>query len=321
MNDKKKHNQALVRGIRLLFLVIIFSGLITILIRQYLYVFSDQAVINTEIISMGSATNGELVIDDAFQPGAVVAKQTILFKIVNPRFGNTTSAAQFNLLQIHIDSIKEERLVLKKVKKKCRKDVERFRALLPSGAVSQREVEAVENELEVINAQIQSKKVQLSHLRKRFSEASEQLQLYKESIVKMPFDGIIWTQLKKNREMVDINDDVIQIINSSNIWVDAFFHEKHSNIIRPGVKVTVKEVGGERRSWTGEVMFVRAGVGRFEFNESIEIPPELLRRRVVAARIKVDWHEVFSSAEFGGVGRSVTVSIGNGIFHSQNNMR
>lgn len=106
---------------------------------------------------------------------------------------------------------------------------------------------------------------------------------------------------------VNTNDEVLQIVNPQDVWVDAFFSEQFAAKLQSGMRVIVRDIGS-KKIWDGEVVFIRGGSGRVVYDAAIEIPPAVLSRRLVAVRVKVDWKGEFKAPEFYGVGRSMTVS-------------
>lgn len=291
--------------IRLTVIITVVVVLSYMIVKECRMLSSEQALINTEIISIHSPISGVVNMNDVVL-GVAYPKAYALFKVNNPCFGNVESTAQFNYLQNLIDVINNELIQNVLYREKYIADQRRFRILQVVGGVSRRDLEEVENSLTVIDNVIEKKREQLKHLQERFLEAQQQMNLQKEYEVLMPFNGVLWAVVKKNNEIVNANDEVIQIIDPKKIWVDAFFHEKYVKKLRPGNKVIVREIGS-RREWPGEIMFVRAGAGRFVFNSLLVEPPDLMKKRLVVARIRVVWQDAFTPEEFNGVGRGVVV--------------
>ncbi|MDD5746373.1 MAG: HlyD family efflux transporter periplasmic adaptor subunit [Candidatus Omnitrophica bacterium] len=291
--------------IRLAVIMTVVAMLIYMVVKECRMLSSEQALINTEIISIHSPISGIIHMNDIVL-GSACPKDYPLFKVNNPCFGNVESTAQFTYLQNLIDVTNAELRQNVVQREKYVADQQRFKTLEAVGGVSRRDLEGVENALAVIDSAIEKKSEQLQHQRERLSEARQQMDLQKEAEVLMPLDGVIWAVVKKNNEMINANDEVIQVIDPKKILVDAFFHEKYVKKLSPGKKVVVREIGS-RRQWTGEIMFVRAGAGRFTFNSLLVDPPDLMKKRLVEVRIRVEWQDAFTPGEFNGVGRGVVV--------------
>ena len=295
----------LLQLVRLTIIITVLAVLGYMIVNECRMLSSEQALINTEIISIHSPIPGIIHMNDIIL-GAVYPKDHLLFRINNPCFGNVESTAQFTFLQNLIDVTNNELCQNIVYREKYAADQQRFKTLQAVGGVSRRDLEEVENSLAVIDSVIEKKREQLKHQEERLLEAQQQMELQKGSEVCMPLEGIIWSVVKKNNEMIDANDEVIQVIDPRKIWVDAFFHEKYVRQLQPGRQVVVREIGS-RRQWEGRIIFVRAGAGRFTFNSLLVDPPDLMKRRLVAVRIRVEWENAFVPEEFSGVGRGVVV--------------
>ena len=68
----------------------------------------------------------------------------------------------------------------------------------------------------------------------RVKEMAGQSALQKESVVTMPADGLVWTISGKPGEQMDANHLVMEVINPSHIWVDAFFAERQRQRVAAG---------------------------------------------------------------------------------------
>ena len=313
---RQKKWRLLLYSFRLIFALTIVLFFSFMVLKSFFIFSSEQAVINTKIISLRSPIAGNISIAD-ITPGTLFPKDYSVFQVKNPRFGNIESAAQYNYLQNLIDNIESEIAQNSVYREKHELDYQRFQELEKIGGVSKRDFEEVENTLAVLNTIIENKEKQLDHLRQRFAEAERQLNLQKECTVLMPGEGVIWAIVKKNGVHVNANDEIIQIIDPGYIWVDAFFSEKYAKKLRPGITVTVREIGSKRK-WKGTVIFIRAGIDRVTYNAPVAIPPQKTKKRLIVARIKVNWDESFTPAEFHGVGRSVVVTLKNNSLNNGN---
>lgn len=299
------------------------------------FVTSEQAFINTRVITLRSPISGTV----RFSPldiGQSLKRGQKVFYVSNPRFGNTESNTQYNSLQNLIDGVENEVVENELLTQKYEADYKKYKPKFPFnlpfiyslftqvsyapiyqnpnqylleevGAVSKRDYRQIKETLAILKATGEIKKRQLEHLRQRFEEIGHQLELQKSAKIVAPCSSVIWSLLARNGEQVDMGNEVMQIVNPDDIWVDAFFSERFAAILHPGMRVTVSAIGSKDKL-EGEIAFIRSGTGRVIYNAAVEMPPMVLARRLVAVRIKVDWHNKFKATEFYGVGRSMIVS-------------
>ncbi len=284
----------------------ILALLIVVIIRKCFFITSDQAFINTKLVTLRAPITGIMNFSELNIGTPVKMRQSIL-EVFNPRFGNTESNSQYNTLQNIIDNVENEIAQNKLYIQRYEVDYKRFFSLKEVGAVAKRDFEEIENTLNVLKTTSENKKKQLAHLQQRFEDIGRQLELQKSSNVTAPCNGVVWAVLAKDGEHVDTGDELIQLVNLNDVWVDAFFSERFAAMLRPGMRVTVSAIGSKDKC-DGEIVFIRGGTGRVMYNTAVEIPPMALTRRLIAVRVKVDWHNQFAASEFYGVGRSMVVS-------------
>lgn len=300
---KTKH---FVKSIKIFLGVFVVLLLILIIGKKCFFITSEQAFINTKLITLRSPITGIVRFSEP-KVGALLEEGVAVFEVSNPLFGNTESNTQYNLLQNLIDNLENEISQNTLYIKKYEVDYQRFSRLKEVGGVARRDFDEVENKLSVLKATVENEQKQLAHLRQRFKEMESQLQLQKGIKVTAPCNGVVWAVLSKEGEHVDIGDEVIQMVNPEEVWVDAFFSERFAARLRPGMGVKVYALGSNEK-WDGEIVFIRGGSGRVMYNSAVEIPPAALTRRLVAVRIKIDWQDKFNASEFYGIGRSMVVS-------------
>lgn len=292
--------------IRLLLSICIVSMLGIVIVRKCFYITSEQAFINTKLVTLRSPITGIIQFSEV-TIGASVEEKQVLFKVSNPRFGNTESNTQYNNLQNLIDTVDNEIAQDMLHIQKYEVDYQRFERLKKVGGVAERDFEEIANSLSVLKAAVENKKKQRAHLQQCFEEMKHQLELQKDSVVIAPCRGVVWAVLTKDGEHVNVGDEIMQIVNPQDVWVDAFFSEGFAARLSPDMRVIVRAIGS-KNIWDGEIAFIRGGSGRVMYNAAIEIPPTVLSRRLVAVRVKVDWRGEFKASEFYGIGRSMTVS-------------
>ena len=299
------HGNLFFHLLKLILIIIIVGFLCVIVFQKFLYISSEQAFINTKLITMRSPIEGEIHLADA-AVGSFVNKDHPVFEVFNPRFGNTNSNSQHNFLKARIDKIENDIARDTLNAERLETDHQRYEKLKDIGAVSLQEFDEIDSSLKILKTTMQNKKTQLTYLKERLEETSHQLDLLKKSVVSAPSHGVIWAILKKDGEHVDANDEVMQLIDPGAVWIDAFFSERYAEQLKPGDQVLVNPIGSDE-SRTGEIVFIRGGSGRITYDSAIEIPPKAISRRLIAARIKVNWERRFGVSEFYGIGRSIRV--------------
>ncbi len=266
---------------------------------------SEQAVINAEIIQIRTPITGELVIGDV-RPGMLVKKGDVLFEVRNARFGDRESVAQYNGLQNLVESVQAELLGAKNEHELAEIASERTERLWKAQLIPRIEKEQAAKRVVMAKALVAAKEEQLTRSRERTAEMEKQMEMQKASIVTIPEDGLIWSITGKSGEQVDSNKLVMEVLNPTRIWVDAFFAERHAQELRPGLPAKIRSLDSTLE-WSGNMQSIRAGVGRFAYDTTVAVPPPEMAKRMIAVRVEAGWDRPFSPVEFYGVGRSVEV--------------
>jgi multidrug resistance efflux pump len=301
---------SLFRILRVTVLVLVLIALAVWLRNILTSLESEQAVINAEIIQIRTPITGVLEIDDV-RPGMLLAKGQPLFKIVNPRFGDRETVAQFNTLQTQVESLRAELASARRELEVADVEQKRARRLYKAEVIARVEKELAETRFVTLRQLVDIKTEQLARTVKRSQEMEAQMKLQKESVVTMPADGLIWTITGKNGEHANSNALVMEVINPSRIWVDAFFAERHAKELKPGLPAMIRSLDSTA-SWQGRLESIRAGVGRLAYDTTVAVPPPEMAKRQIAVRVDVNWERPFSAVEFFGVGRSVEVKFAKG---------
>jgi multidrug resistance efflux pump len=303
---------SLLRILRITVLVLVLIGAAIWLRSILTSLESEQAVINAEIIQIRTPIAGVLEIDD-LRPGMLLAKGQLLFKIENPRFGDRETVAQFNTLQTQVESLRAELASVRRELEVAGVEQERARRLYRAEVIARVEKELAETRFVTLRQLVNVKTGQLDRTAKRAQDMEAQMKLQEASVVTMPADGLIWSITGKSGEQANSNALVMEVINPSRIWVDAFFAERHAKELKPGLRAAIRSLDSTA-SWRGHLESIRAGVGRIAYDTTVAIPPPEMAKRQIAVRVDVDWEPPFSAAEFFGVGRSVEVKFvkGNG---------
>jgi multidrug resistance efflux pump len=291
--------------VRLSLLVVVIAILGVIIASKVFYTTSDQAFINTKLVTLRAPITGIVKYSD-IKIGDFVSRASEVFTVSNPRFGNSEIQTQYNNLQDRIDTIGVEIDQNKLLAENYEREFKRYQELVKVGAAPARQRDEIENSLKLAKSIVENKTSQLTHLKEQFAGVDAQLKLQKGGSIVSPVDGVIWSMLSKDGEYVTMGNEIIQLVNPQQIWIDAFFGEKFAEKLRPGMKVGIKAIGLNEH-WIGEIVFIRGGSGRVVYDAAVEIPPKALSSRLVAVRIKVDWENKFKASEFYGIGRSMSV--------------
>ncbi len=302
--------RSLFRILRVTVLVLVLIALAMWLKNILTSLESEQAVINAEIIQIRTPITGVLEIDEV-RPGMLLPKGQPLFQIENPRFGDRETVAQFNTLQTQVESLQAELASVRRELEVANVEQERARRLYKAEVIARMEKELAETRFVTLRKLEDVKTEQLARMAKRAQEMEAQMKMQKEALVTMPTDGLIWSITGKSGEQANSNTLVMEVINPSRIWVDAFFAERHAKELKPGLPATIRSLDSTA-SWRGHLESIRAGVGRIAYDTTVAIPPPEMAKRQIAVRVDVDWQPPFGAVEFFGVGRSVEVKFVKG---------
>lgn len=297
------------RSLRITLLLLVLIGLAVKVRSSYTSVQSEQGVINAEIVQIRTPIGGELQME-SLRPGAALKKGDVLFKVVNARFGDRETAAQYQALENLVETLQGEVTGARESLLLLSASRERSARMFKAQLIARAQMEEDEARFLIGERLIETKAAQLARCQERAREMAAQLDLQKESVVRMPIDGVIWAVAGKPGEQFEANKPVLEIINPAHVWVDAFFPERFAEALRPGLRASISPVDGSS-SWSGELQSVRAGVGRLAFDTAVAVPPPELAKRQVAVRVGGDWKQPYGASEFYGVGRSVQVAFGH----------
>jgi multidrug resistance efflux pump len=267
---------------------------------------SEQAYINGEITALRAPIGGQLRLE--IIPGRAVPAGTTLFAVENSRFGNQEVASQLNWASEPAERLKgeteEAALRFRQQEEICAL----HRKLYEEKVLSRLALLEEETKLAVARTILSNKQALAAQANDRVGIIKRQVDLQKAAVVEMPFEGVAWAVPAKNGAEVSTHETVVEVIDPKRIWVDAFFHEKHSEKLIAGRAVQVRTLDGAFRC-DGTIEWVRAGVGRIACEGTAAVAPGEYARRRVAVRVKLKPDCPFMSNEFHGVGRTVIVTL------------
>ena len=268
---------------------------------------SEQAYINAEMTVLRAPIEGQLRLEPV-QPGARIVRGATLFRVENPRFGNQEAMAQSNWLRELTGRLQAE---ADEAAVRCQQQEQVYRLhekMHEEKLISRLAFLEEETKLALARTALTNKLVQARQAEARAREIERQVELQKEAMVQMPFDGVAWTIPAKSGAQLAAHEPVLQVIDPRRIRVDAFFHEKYAPKLRVGARVTIRALDGGD-NWPGRVESVRGGVGRIAFEDfAAGLPGDFTRRRV-AVRVAMESNNPYAASQFFGVGRSVVVEV------------
>jgi multidrug resistance efflux pump len=268
---------------------------------------SEMAYINAEITTLRAPIAGQVRLEP-IGSGRAVAAGSALFTVENARFGNEQALAQLNWAQQSAEQLQAESEEAV-VRLRHQEEVTRIHEKMFSEQVIPR-LQLIEerSKRDLASAVLSNKAFLAAKAAARVAELTRQVELQHTAAVAMPFAGVPWTTSAKNGAQLAVNEPVVEVINPAQMWVDAFFAERHSSKLAIGAEVDVKTPRGEVIG-RGHIESVRAGVGRIPFEGVAAVSPSEYTAQRVAARVRLDSMTPFPASEFFGVGRGVVVTL------------
>jgi multidrug resistance efflux pump len=294
------------RKLRVLLLAGVLFGLVYFLWANLFFIHSSKAYINGDILHLRAPIPGIVSLEE-LQPGIRLTQGMLVFTVKNSLYGNMEILNRYiTLLSLR----QSEELKLSQDRAQCAqygRDYARARKLYAAGGESRQELERLRMQKMILEKTIPLRDAFLSVILPLLHDARDQTQSSQHAQVKAPYDGVVWGVTVESGERVAANDSVLEMITADRLWVDAFFSERYASKLKPGKIVNIG-IKGMSHHWEGEILSVRAGVGRVIFDRSVVEPPPLVQRQL-AVRIRMKNPVNFSSNEFFGLGRSVVVRL------------
>jgi multidrug resistance efflux pump len=291
-------------------LFVILSGL---LIFAFYYlkgsVQSDDGMIQGRFIEISSSIPGRVNFSVALNPGVEVHKGDFLLWIENHQFANQEIAAQYYSLKNLLNSLCAEIAGLEVESVFAEKNLQRANLLFKSNTISVKELEGRKTDCDRIFSQITLKKAHSKEIVQNLEEISAQLQKMKREEWRSPVNGVVWAVFAHAGEYRDKDTPLLTLVDKSELFVDAYWSEKHLRRLKLGRVAEIEAIAtGDR--FTGIIKSIRAGVGRVRFANPVQLPAESFKKRVVVTRINIAENRIpFNAEEFYGVGASVRARI------------
>jgi multidrug resistance efflux pump len=311
-NDKPQVGKTHTRGdrinrrVRVVYLLAVAIALGVTIKPKFTHIASVDSVINTDLITLKNDIPGIVSFADGIEPGAPISKEMTLYDISNARYGSAESATAHASLRNQLSGVIAERKSLQLALIQRQQEYERALALMSKNYVAKAQVEQIKHELDRIENLIKIKQQHENETREDLADVSAQLAMFKQEVGRSPCDGVVWSIIARSHEFREGTSPLLKLIDKNAVWIDAYFLEKEARYLVSKSPVSIEVVGSGMRL-RGTIEFLRAGIGRIDFDSPVQIPPESFKRRVVVARISIASPNPFTASEFYGVGRSVRV--------------
>jgi multidrug resistance efflux pump len=144
---------------------------------------------------------------------------------------------------------------------------------------SQQRVHDLEIRQHDITAKIEEFAARAAQLRKQLRIETERLGRHQGAVLRAPIDGVVWRRPVKAGSPVTRQTPVLQLLDASDIFVDALVPAKYVGDIRPGDKVVIELIGA-REQLPGTVQDVLGQVALAEDRALAAEVPKLAKREV-----------------------------------------
>jgi multidrug resistance efflux pump len=291
--------------VKILLCIFILGVLIFVFYYQAGSIESDDGMIQSHFIEISSSIPGRVYFFTSIRPGVEVKKGDPLIWIENHQFANQEIAVQHNNLKNRLNNLNAEISSLEVAFVFAEKNLQRSRLLYTSKTISKRELEEQETECDRIASLIPLKKRHKNEIIQSLDEISTQLDRIKREEWRSPVNGVVWAVFAHNGEHRDKDTTLLTLVDKSELFVDAYWSEKHLNQLELG-RLAEIEVIATGDKFSGIIKSIRAGVGRVRFVNPVQLPAESFKKRVVVARLNIAENAIpFSAKQFYGVGASV----------------
>ncbi len=303
---RSRRRRLLFRCVRLVLSGALMAGAGLYARHAFLSATSEQAFINAEMTVLRAPIEGQLLLEPV-QPGALIGGGAKLFRVENPRFGNQEAMAQSNWVRELTERLQAEAEEAAVHLRQQEQVYQLHEKLYEQQLISKLAFLEEETKLTLARTTLTNKEAQARQAESRMREVERQVELQKEAVVQMPFDGVAWTIPARTGAQVAPHEAVLQVIDPRRVWVEAFFDERHAAKMRMGARVTIHALSGPER-WRGRVESVRAGVGRIASDNTAGLAVDLTRHNV-EVRVAMESNNPYAASDFFGVGRSVVVTL------------
>ena len=245
----------------------------------------------TEII-VSSEVPGKIVAKYAMEGDRVEAAKIIyqvdtvqtFLKLKEAQARRKSIAAKRSEIQAQIAVLEEQ-------KKALNSDLKRFKGMLSDGAVSEKQIDDIENQLTILQKQIDQVRTSYSSLTAENEALSASLSQIRDMIsrasAKAPIKGTIVETYAENGENVATGKPLFKLVNMDELELKAYFSANQLSGIKLNDKVNVYVDDGSDglKSYTGKITWIASDA---EFTPKIIQTREERVSLVYAVKIRVE---------------------------------
>lgn len=161
-------------------------------------------------------------------------------------------------------------------------------------------------QLAELDARVRESEARVTQLEKQLAQETNSIQRLEAAVVTMPFDGVVWRNNVVAGSNVIAGNELLQILDCSDLFVDILVSEVDYDEIFPGRQAQVRLLGRDV-ALDGEVTSVRGSAAVIEERTLAATPPQSRER---SARIRIALPVSQMNRDYGNycqVGRSVQV--------------
>lgn len=163
-----------------------------------------------------------------------------------------------------------------------------------------------------LDKQIQVAQIKKTALKKSTALEEARFEKMSKATLKAPFNGVSWRVFGAKGNHVDTTKPIIEMVNCSQVFVDASVHARYFDKLKPGDPATIRLVG-DKRVLKGKVQSVRGGSLSESSTAFLAGATQILRPREIQVMIKINEEDVQkgTSRDFCYMGRTGEVSFDN----------
>lgn len=166
----------------------------------------------------------------------------------------------------------------------------------------------LEREIKDLTRDIAETKLRGEQLAVQVKQAEEQLGLARAAGLVSQINGCVWSIERRDGSVARAADTVLQILSPDDRWVEAFVPESQASRLGIG-ETAIVSVAGTKERFPATIEAIRSGGGRIATGQDVAYPPPERMRKEVAVRLRFSQDKApqFSSRDFYGVGKTVSV--------------
>lgn len=197
--------------------------------------------------------------------------------------------AQYKSISAKYSTITTQIDILQQQKKNLEKDKERFTKLVSENAATQKQLDDIVNNIEVLDKQIDNIKTQNLPVSSELESMTFQIKQLEDQLskcyIKMPISGTVLEKYAEESEFVAPPKSLAKVANLETLTLRAYIDEEQLSEIKLGQKVRVfVDNGNNLKEYSGTVAWVSS---QSEFSPKIIQNRDERKNLVYAMKIKV----------------------------------